>query len=84
MKATNSYVMILYEYDSNAILTTPLKDRKGPTIKQAYERLHRLLVNKGYRPKLQKLDNEASIALKEFMLDEGIEFQLTPPRYASP
>jgi hypothetical protein len=37
------------------------------------------LVKKGFRPKLQKLDNEASIALKEFMSDKGIKFQLTPP-----
>jgi hypothetical protein len=76
----HKYVMILYDYDSNVILTAPLKDRKGPTIKQAYEQLHRLLVsNKGFRPKLQKLDNEASITLKDFLSDEGIEFQLTPP-----
>jgi uncharacterized protein (DUF1684 family) len=63
--------MILYDYDCNAILTTPLKDRKGPTTKQAYEQLHGLLIQKGYQPK--------SIALKEFMSDEGIKFQLTPP-----
>jgi hypothetical protein len=69
----HKYMMILYDYDSNAILTAPLKDRKGPTIKHAFEQLHRLLVQKGYQPKLQKLDNEALIALKEFMLDEGIE-----------
>jgi hypothetical protein len=36
----HKYVMILYDYDSNAILTASLKDRKGPTIKQAYEQLH--------------------------------------------
>jgi hypothetical protein len=71
--------MILYDYDSNAILTAPLKDRKGPTIKKEYEQLHQQLVKKGYCPKLQKLENKASIIVKEFMSDDGIKFQLTPP-----
>jgi hypothetical protein len=76
--------MILYDYDSNAILTAPLKDRKGPTIKQAYEQLHQLLVKKGYCPKLKKLDNEASIALKEFMSRRRYRVPINHTRYASP
>jgi hypothetical protein len=75
----HKYIMILYDYDSNAILTTSLKNRRGPTIKAGYEQLHRLLVQKGYRPKLQKLDNEASQLLKDFLMQEDIDFQLTPP-----
>jgi hypothetical protein len=72
----HKYLMVLYDYDSNAILTAPLRDRRGPTIKAAYQKLHALLLEKGYRPKLQRLDNEA---LKEFLTDNEIDFQLTPP-----
>jgi hypothetical protein len=75
----HKYLMVLYDYDSNAILTSPLRDRRGPTIKAAYQKLHALLLKKGYRPKLQRLDNEASTLLKEFLTDNEIDFQLTPP-----
>ncbi len=35
--------------------------------------------DQGLRPKLQKLDNEASTALQHAMRDEKIDFQLVPP-----
>jgi len=36
------------------------------------------LVDHGFTPKLQKLDNEASAALKRSMRDKDIDFQLVP------
>ncbi|GAX14227.1 hypothetical protein FisN_1Hu418 [Fistulifera solaris] len=45
----------------------------------AYKKLHNRLVRGGLRPRLQRLDNEASHELKEFMTDEGIDYQLVPP-----
>jgi hypothetical protein len=34
---------------------------------KAYEHIHQKLTSKGFKPKLQTLDNEASTALKSFL-----------------
>jgi len=70
--------MIAYDYDSNAILAEPMTSRTGPALLAAYKCIHQPLTLHGLRPKLQRLDNEASTALKQYMLDEGVDFQLTP------
>ncbi len=44
-----------------------------------YERGHKLLSLRGLRPQLQRLDNEASRALRQFMATEEVAFQLVPP-----
>lgn len=75
----NKYVFVLYDYDSNAILSEALKNRTDTEILRAYTKLHSDLVARGLRPQLQKLDNEASKILKNFMAKEDIDFQLVPP-----
>ena len=75
----NNYILVLYDYDSNSILVEPLRSRTGPCILAGYRVLHSRLVAAGLRPKLQRLDNECSAALKQFMLDEDIDYQLVPP-----
>jgi hypothetical protein len=52
--------MILYDYDSNAILAQPIKDRKAPEFLKAFQVMEQELVARGLIPKLMKLDNEAS------------------------
>jgi hypothetical protein len=63
------YVLVLYDYDSNAILAEPLKNRTGTEIHRAYKK----------HPKLQQLDNECSTLLKKFMTHKNVDFQLGPP-----
>jgi hypothetical protein len=41
--------------------------------------IHALLVSRGIQPHLQKLDNEASIALQEFWIECNIQFQFVAP-----
>jgi hypothetical protein len=55
----NKYIMILYDYDSNAILAQPIKDRKAPELLRAFQVMEQELVARGLTPKLMKLDNEA-------------------------
>ena len=74
----HNYVLVLYDYDSNAILAEPMKTRTGQEHKRAYEHLHQYLVKRGLRPQLQRLDNEASDLLKEYMGTEQVTYQLTP------
>ncbi len=72
-------MLILYDYDSNYIHVEPMKSKTGPAILAAYKKAHVLLSSRGLRPQLQKLDNEASQALKEYMTDQDVDFQLAPP-----
>jgi hypothetical protein len=75
----NKYILVLYNYDTNAILTEPLKNRTGNEILRAYQKLHTYLTNRGFKPRTHWLDNEASDALKQFNNQEQVSFQLVPP-----
>lgn len=52
---------IIYDYDSNAILTTPLKTRKAAEIKDAWTKLQTKVSTRGAHPTTYIMDNEASI-----------------------
>ena len=73
-----NYSFVLYDYDSNSIHAKPIPNFKQESIKDAYARVLRLLQRRGLRPKLYRLDNEASQLLKDFMTDEDVDYQLTP------
>jgi hypothetical protein len=75
----NQYIFVLYDYDSNAILAEPMKNRTDREMVRAFKHLHAYLCDRGLRPKLQKLDNEASTALQHAMRQENIDYQLVPP-----
>jgi hypothetical protein len=75
----NSYLMVIYGYDSNFIHVEPLKSRSGPCILTAYKTAHHLFTSRGFQPRLQRLDNEASTALLQFMASNNIDVQLSPP-----
>jgi hypothetical protein len=72
----NKYIMILYDYDSNAILAQPIKDRTAPELLKAFQVMEQELVARGLKPKLIKLDNEASKLLKTYLHQQDITFQL--------
>lgn len=72
---SNNYILILYNYDSNAIIAMLFKNRKSESILQAYTLRHVQLCTTGLHPKLQCLDKEASCALQEHMISEGIDYQ---------
>ncbi len=76
----NQYIiLVLYDYDTNAILTEPLKNRTGTEILKAYQKLHDYLTQRGFKPHTHWLDNEASNALKQFNQKNQVNFQLVPP-----
>jgi hypothetical protein len=76
---SNKYIMILYDYDSNAILAQPIKDRTAPELLRASQVMEHELVARGLTPKLMKLDNEASKLLEPYLHQQNITFQLVPP-----
>jgi hypothetical protein len=75
----NKYIMILYDYDSNAILAQPIKDRTAPELLKYFQVMEQELVTRGLKPNLMKLDNEASKLLKYYLHQQDITFQLVPP-----
>jgi hypothetical protein len=75
----NNYLMVLYDYDSNFIFAQPFTNRTTKCILAAYQVLHTRLCVAGLKPQLQRLDNECSTILKQFMQQQDIDFQLVPP-----
>jgi hypothetical protein len=75
----NSYVMLCYIYDCNYIKIVPMKSRSASEWVSAYGSIHQELTIKGFKPKLQTLDNEASTALNNFFTVNDIDYQLVPP-----
>ena len=75
----NKYLLILYEYDSNAILAHPIKTRQAHEIKTAWSILHEHLLFSNRAPSIYIMDNEASKELKNAIVKYKIKYQLTPP-----
>jgi hypothetical protein len=72
------YVFILYEYDSNAILSRPLKTQQAMDITTAWTKLHNKLQDNGFSPTLHILDNECSHVMKQAFAKHSVNFQLMP------
>jgi hypothetical protein len=77
----NAYVMVCYVYDCNYVKVIPMKSRSSSEWVKAYDNVHQELTVKGFKPKLQTLENEASAALKNFFTFNGIAYQLVPPHW---
>ena len=73
------YIFVLYDYDSNAILTAPLQSRSANHIQTAWLNLHLKLNDKGLFPSMYIMDNEAASDIKQAILKHKLNYQLTPP-----
>ena len=73
------YILVVVDGDSNAILVEPMKNRSDAEYIRAYETIHAYLTERGCKPELQRLDNEASKALKAKIRANDISYQLCPP-----
>ena len=74
-----NYILVVYEYDCNAILVRPLCNRTTPEIKIAFQNVVHYLTVRGLRPRLHTLDNEASTILCDYLRADDVEYQLVPP-----
>jgi hypothetical protein len=72
-------LLILYCYDANYIHAEPMKSKTAAAILKAYQSAYTTLTAAGLKPRLQRLDNEASAALKSFLHESDVDFQLAPP-----
>jgi Reverse transcriptase (RNA-dependent DNA polymerase) len=75
----NTQIFVLYDYDSNSIHAQPMQTKSAQDILFAYTTVANTLIKAGLRPKLQKMDNECSSILKDYMEEEHIALQFVPP-----
>ena len=66
----SEYVLVMYDYDSNAILATAVKNRQAATLKDAFIELYSRLKYTGNAPTFFILDNECSNELKKSIEEE--------------
>jgi hypothetical protein len=67
----NQYMLVVYEYDGIYNHSEPMIDRTGPSIIAAYTKAVKLFESRGFKPLLQRLDNESSTALQAVLDDCG-------------
>jgi hypothetical protein len=75
----NNYIFVAYNYDGNAILVEPIKNREADTIINTWTKIHKRLTNNGIATTHYILDNECSSAFKDTLRQHDITFELVPP-----
>jgi hypothetical protein len=65
----NNYTLILYDYDSNIVLSAPMKNRGDKDMIRAFDILIQSLIIRGLKPHFQRLDNEASLSLSVILIN---------------
>ncbi len=70
---------ILYHYESNAILGTPIAGLDNISIFEAYKKQFENLAAKGFKPKLYVMDNQATRHIKKFLNKNECTLQLVEP-----
>jgi hypothetical protein len=75
----NTYIMVLYEYDDNAIIAESIKNRTTAELLRAFQVMEQKINARGIIPRLTRLDNEASQLLKNYLYEQDIIFQLVLP-----
>jgi hypothetical protein len=67
---------ILYHYESNSILVTTIAGLNDVSIFNAYKQQFELLTSKGFKPKLNIMDNQATKHIKMFLTKNDCKLQL--------
>jgi hypothetical protein len=70
---------VLYHYESNCILPTPISGLDDVSIFDAYKTQFEELLVKGFTPKLNMMDNQAAKHIKKILTDHKCKLQLIEP-----
>jgi hypothetical protein len=63
----------------NDILTTPIANMDDKSIFEAFETKFNMLEEKGYKPKVNVMDNQATKYIKQFLTQKPCKLQLVKP-----
>jgi len=72
-------LFVLYHYKTNAILATPITNLDDKSMFEAYKANFEMLEAKGYKPKVNVMDNQATKYIKKFLTKNGCKLQLVEP-----
>ena len=75
----NKYFVVVYDYDTNAIVFEPIRKRQAKEILTAFLKCQDKIAQNYVTPKLYILDNEASSTLKQILTTKGQKYELVPP-----
>jgi hypothetical protein len=70
---------VLYHYESNAILATPIAGLDDVSIFNAYKKYFEDLTAKGFKPKLNVMDNQATWHIKKILTENDCKLQIIKP-----
>jgi hypothetical protein len=72
----NVCFLVMYHYEMNAIFAVPIPGLDSKSILDAYKKIFKYLVSKGYKPKVDVIDNQATKAIKEYLVTQQCKLQL--------
>jgi hypothetical protein len=70
---------VIYHYESNCILASPIKGMDDKTIFEVYKKYFEELTSKGFKTKLNIMDNQATKHTKQYLSENDCKLQLLEP-----
>ena len=77
-KRHHKCIFLTYSYDTSATLVFSMKSRKVSELLTVLQDMHEYLTLRGFKPRHQKLENEISSAVENFLKASKVSFQLVP------
>ena len=74
-----SALFIMYDWTTNAILATPIKDAKADTIVECFKEKVEYLSKRGFKLRYNIIDNVATTAIKTYLETQDIIVQFVEP-----
>ena len=71
----HKYISVFYVYDANFVKGVPVKSRYRQELLRAYEEIYKWCPVQGFKPQLQKMDNETSRDVEEFIESQKANVQ---------
>jgi hypothetical protein len=75
----NICFFVMYHYEMNAIFATPIPGLDSKGILVAFKKNFEYLVSKGYKPKINIMDKQATKAIKFYLTPQECKLQLVEP-----
>ena len=66
----NVCFFVMYHYKTTAIFAAPITGLDSETIMAVYKKNFEYLISKGFKPKLNVMDNQATQAIKAYLNTE--------------
>jgi hypothetical protein len=79
MSLGSNVFFVMYNYKTNAIFVTPILVLDLKSILVAYMKNFEYLVSKGYTPKINIMDNQATKKIKAYLNPQDVTLQLMEP-----